>query len=625
MSKKLILLIILFSIIIIRIIDIKFIDYEDLYQLYIRKSNNKIEGNTAPRGRILDTNGKVIVDNVPINNINYRKIGKQDEYEIADYLTNTLKLEDIASDDMLKKYYILKNDTNYLLSNEEIKDYNYRRISYDDIYKLKYNRIDNEIKKYSDKEKKIIYTYFLMQKGYKEDTKLIKSDVTDDVCAKIHEDNILGVSCDISWKRINNYPYLNSIMGSVGLIPKEEEDKYLDKGYSKDDIVGLSGLEKYYDDELKGSKAIYKINKDNSLSLINEEIRGNDLVLSLDMNINNKAFELLEEHLNIAKKMSNTNYYNHAYIIVGNPTTGEILAIAGLKRENDTFKEITIDVINASYTVGSIVKGASHTVGYLNNLIELDKKINDSCVKLYSVPAKCSFRRLGYLNDIDALKMSSNYYQFITAIKSTGNTYSNNMKLKVTEEDFNRYRDIFKLYGLGSSTGIDFPIESLGLKGNIIAPDLFLNLAIGQYDNYTPLQLLSYINTIANDGKRYSLSLKKQNNKIIDEVPLDSIYMKRIQQGFYEVVNQGTGRGYTDYNFKAAGKTGTSESFYDKKTITINQSYVMYAPIDNPKYTMVIVNPNISYNNNRNNYIAPINRMLSKKMSDFLYTYNKKI
>lgn len=621
MSKKIVILIILFSIIILRIIDIKIINYQDLYQSYIKKSNNKILGNTAPRGKILDTNGIIIVDNIPINNINYRKIGNQNEYEIATYLTNTLELTDVASDEMLKKYYLLTNDTNYLLTNEEIKDFNYRKITMNDVYKIKLERLNEEINKYTLEDKKIIYTYYLMQKGYKEDTKLIKDDVSNEVCAKIHESNILGISCDISWKRVNNYPYLNSIIGSVGLIPYEEEQIYLDQGYNKDDYVGLSGLEKYYDKELKGTKALYEINKDNSLTLINEEVKGNDLVLSLDINITNKAFEILEEHLNLAKKMGNTTFYNHAYIIVGNPNTGEILAIAGLRREQDYFKDITIDAINASYTIGSIVKGASHTVGYLNNVIDINKKIYDSCVKLYSVPAKCSFKRLGYLNDIDALKMSSNYYQFITAIKSTGNNYINNMKLEVTEEDFNRYRDVFKLYGLGSTTGIDFPKESLGLKGNKIAPDLYLNLSIGQYDNYTPLQMLSYINTIANNGKRLSLSFKKQTNELLAEVPLDNEYMKRIQKGFYEVVNHGTGRGYTNYDFNAAGKTGTSETFYNDKTITINQSYVMYAPFDNPKYSMVVVNPNISYNNSKNDYIAPINRMISKKMSDYLFTY----
>ena len=58
--------------------------------------------------------------------------------------------------------------------------------------------------------------------------------------------------------------------------------------------------------------------------------------------------------------------------------------------------------------MGSVIKGASHTVGYQNNLIDIGKKINDSCVKLYQVPTKCSYKRLGYIDDITALKTSSN-------------------------------------------------------------------------------------------------------------------------------------------------------------------------------------------------------------------------
>ena len=621
MYKKIILIIILYLIIIIRIIDIKYFKYESYYESYLLKSDNKLVGNTAPRGRILDNNGIVIVDNKKINNITYRKIKNNNikEIDIAKYLESIIDVKE-ADNYLLKKYYVNNNDTSYLLSENEINDYNSKKISLNDIINIKIERIKDEIDIYNSLDKRIINIYYLMQDGYLSDTKIIKEDVSDEICASITEKNIIGLSCDISWKRINNYPYLSTIVGSIGLVPQDNINYYLDMGYDNNDYVGISGLEKEYDYLLKGEKAIYEVDSNNNINVIKDEVRGNDLVLSLDINIENKSFELLEKYLLLAKKMNNTEFYNHAYILVSNPNTGEIISIAGLLYENDNFKDISINAITSSYTVGSIVKGASHTVGYINNLIDIDKKINDSCVKLYSVPEKCSFKRLGLLNDIDALKMSSNYYQFITAIKSTGNIYKNNMKLEVNEEDFDRYRNIFKLYGLGSSTGIDFPKESLGLKGNTIAPDLFLNLSIGQYDNYTPLQLLSYINTIANNGIRMNLSFKKQDNNVMDVVPLDSQYMKRIQKGFYEVVNNGTGKGYTDYKYKAVGKTGTSESYYDNKTITINQSYVMYAPIDEPKYSMVIVNPNLSYNNDYNNYIAPINRMISKEMSDFLFS-----
>ena len=110
--------------------------------------------------------------------------------------------------------------------------------------------------------------------------------------------------------------------------------------------------------------------------------------------------------------------------MVGNPKSGGVFALAGLKMNNDgTFQDITITAFTSSYAMGSVVKGASNTVGYLTGAIEVGKKVLDSCVKLYSEPTKCSYQKLGYVDDITALKTSSNYYQFLTAIQSTGQTY----------------------------------------------------------------------------------------------------------------------------------------------------------------------------------------------------------
>ena len=190
-----------------------------------------------------------------------------------------------------------------------------------------------------------------------------------------------------------------------------------------------------------------------------------------------------------------------------------------MKVKNE-FHDVTTNILTSSFTVGSVIKGASHTVGYQNNLIDIGKKINDSCVKLYLVPEKCSYKKLGLIDDITALKTSSNYYQFMTAIKLTGNRYKKNMKLNATEEHFNIYRNTFASFGLGSKTGIDLENESTGIKGKIIADDLLLNLSIGQYDTYTPLQIMNYINTIATSGTRYSLHYLKEiknNDKTIYE------------------------------------------------------------------------------------------------------------
>ena len=394
-------------------------------------------------------------------------------------------------------------------------------------------------------------------------------------------------------------------------------------GYSINDLVGVSGLEEYYDNLLRGKKAKYIINSDNSLTLYEDEVPGEDLILSLDINLINKSYEILKEAFLNAEKLRNTNYFHEAYIIISKPNTGEILSILGLQKNKINkeieFSDISSKAMLSSYTVGSIVKGASHTVGYLNNAIEVGKKINDSCVKLYLVPEKCSYVRLGLVDDITSLKTSSNYYQFITAIKTTGNKYSYNMKLEVNEDNFNKYRDVFKKYGLGDYTHIDFPKESIGIKGSKITPDLLLNLSIGQYDNYTPMQVVSYINTIATKGKRYALSFKKGQNDLVDSIDIDEYYMNRIHEGFRQVLLYGTGRSYVDQKFNPAGKTGTAENPINKNIIGINSSFIMFAPINEPKYSVVVITPNVAYESDNNNYTAPINMTISKSITNYLF------
>ena len=263
--------------------------------------------------------------------------------------------------------------------------------------------------------------------------------------------------------------------------------------------------------------------------------------------------------------------------------------------------------------------------------------MTDSCVKLYLVPEKCSFKRLGRINDITALKWSSNYYQFITAIKASGKTYRYNMKLNSTKDDFKRYRDTFASYGLGVLTDIDLPNEKPGIIGTKQADDLLLNLSIGQYDTYTPIELVQYINTIANNGKRIKLSLmnkivdsdnkviKKNDSKVLNDVKLDNYYFERLKEGFRQVLDGGTGAGYTELKYKPAGKTGTSESFYDSDldgkvdVKTISMSYAMFAPVDNPKYSLVVISPNVSHTNGKTEYIAYINKHISKEVSKILF------
>lgn len=615
------------------------------------KQNKYISLTSAPRGRILDRNGNILVDNIGVKTIVYKKsnsVKKVDEIEIAKKLADLITLDYNESIRELKDYYILlnKEETDNLITDKEYDLYNNRKLSNDDLYKYKLERITEEmLSTFNDKDRLTAHIYSLMNKGYKYEIKIIKDkDVTEEEYAKIIESNIKGVTGSISWER--TYPYnnvLRKIFGTVSSrengVPNDKKSYYLNKGYSLNDRVGTSYLEEYYEEYLKGKKAIYKVNNDNTLTLVEKEEKGNDLVLSIDINLQMEVEKIIQDKIIAGKKLKNTEYYNHAYAIISNPNDGSILTMAGQRLNENTneFSDISPNIINSAYTMGSVVKGASQTVGYQTNVIEPNKYMTDSCVKLYLVPEKCSFKRLGRINDITALKWSSNYYQFITAIKASGKTYRYNMKLNSTKDDFKRYRDTFASYGLGVLTDIDLPNEKPGIIGTKQADDLLLNLSIGQYDTYTPIELVQYINTIANNGKRIKLSLmnkivdsdnnviKKNDSKVLNTVELDNYYFERLKEGFRQVLDGGTGAGYTELKYKPAGKTGTSESFYDSDldgkvdVKTISMSYAMFAPVDNPKYSLVVISPNVSHTNGKTEYIAYINKHISKEVSKILF------
>src|SRR5699024_9177915 len=110
--------------------------------------------------------------------------------------------------------------------------------------------------------------------------------------------------------------------------------------------------------------------------------------------------------------------------------------------------------------------------------------------------------------------------------------------------------------------------------------------AIGQYDLYTPVELLQYINTIANNGSRLKLSLMnsiKEDDEVVitrnveelNKVNLESKYLERIQEGFRSVMKSGTGYWYINQSIAAAGKTGTSESYIDSDYDGTLESYVL--------------------------------------------------
>ena len=634
-----ILIIFIFSILGIRLLFIQ--NNKDMYQdELLSKTEVYINGGSAPRGRILDTNGNVLVDNIGVNTIYYNKvkgISSTDEIAIAKELASILTTKK-ASITELKEYWLVQNNNGKdLITNEEYQLLEERKITSAEIADLKLERItDDMLEAYTELDYKAAFIYSLMNDGYVYNKKLILKDVSETEYAQVIEKNIPGITGELSWERIYLYgDTLKNIFGSVGPIPEEKKDEYLSSDYELTDTVGLSYLEQEYEEYLKGTKAKYLVNSDNTLTLVSEEKRGNDLVLSIDINLQLKVEEIIKDKIILGDTYPNTDYYKDSYALVSDPNTGSILAISGIRRnDDDTWSDISLNTINKSFTIGSAVKGATISVGYKYGLIEMDKYITDSCVKLYLVPEKCSFKSLGRINDLKALAYSSNYYQYLIAIALTGNTYKPNIKLNATEEHFNIYRNTLASFGLGVTTGIDLPGEQTGIIGKTIADDLLLNLAIGQYDTYTPVEVLQYINSLAT-GKRTALSLMQEirngeeviltnTPNVLNTIDLDEVYLNRIREGLKLVLSEGTGRIYVDKSINAAGKTGTSESFYDSNSdgtvdvATITSTFAGYFPTDNPKYSVVVITPNISHNNGTNDTMYYGASKITKDITNYL-------
>lgn len=640
---------IIFFLFIVRSVFLCTKDKEYYLNKYEGIKNVYVSGPSAPRGRILDINGKVIVDNKGVNTIYYHKLSNATldmEIDIAKSLARLTNYVYLYDEDVLKDYYLIikSSDVDKLITEEEKKLYNERKISKTDLENLKKSRItDRDIENLSLEEKCSSKFYYLMNDGYMYDNKIILKDIDDALYANIIEAHLKGIYGGMEWVR--DYPYfdsMKSVLGSVSNSLTYENRELLNKGYSLNDKIGISGLEEEYEEYLKGEKALYKVNSDNTLELIKNEAIGNDLILEVDIDIQVKVENIIKEQILKAKKTPNTEYYKESYAMVSDPSSGGVRAIAGIRLidlEKKEFGDVSINVVKNAYAMGSAVKAASMTVGYNNKIIDIGTEMTDSCVKLYNKPSKCSFTRLGWLNDVRALQMSSNYYQFIIALGIMGYKYEYNIDPIVNIEHFNKYRSVFNSYGLGVKTGIDLPGEIEGLEGNLVSNDLLLNLAIGQYDLYTPTSLLQYASTLANKGNRIKLSLMNKivdrdgkiilenKSEVLNKVNIEEKYMNRIHEGLSAVMNgSGTGYYYSNGKINAAGKTGTSEVLIDTDyngtldAYVVNNTFMMFAPYDNPKYSMVVISPNASNMRGKTTYRSGVNRLIARNISDFLFS-----
>lgn len=605
------------------------------YKQLIKNSENLTVNEAVPRGRILDRNGKVLVDNASKKAITYargRKTSQSEVLKTAEKLSKLIKMDTDKITDRDKQDYWIQlhpNKAKSLMKNEQVllDDGNITQDEYDDALYKKVGK--NQINSLNDKDLQILAIYREMMSGSALDPQTIKNeDVSDEEYAAVSQklSDMPGVNTTMDWDR--KYPYgdtLRGIFGDVSTteegIPKELTEQYLAKGYSRNDRVGKSYLEYQYDDILKGKKKEMKYTTDKSGEVIDSKVinpgsRGDDLVLSIDVDLQKKTEEYLEKQISKLRSEGAKDMDN-ALIVVQNPNNGDILAMAGKQIDkNGDLTDYDIGTFTSQYAVGSSVKGGTLLAGYQNNAIKVGEEMIDEPLKFAGGLTKHSyFNQDGKvrIDDKEALMHSSNVYMFKTALKLAGSPYTPNMSLPTDITSAGqKLRKGLNQVGLGVKTGIDLPNETNGqIEPLTDNPGNYLDLAIGQYDTYTPMQLSQYVSTIGNNGYRVQphvgLEIRKATNKetlgpvkekvkgqVLNKVNNTQNEVNEVKEGFKMAFNEKDGTGYQsfkDTEVPSAGKTGTAEVFQDGEP-RVNSTYIGYAPIKNPQLAFSIVYTN---------------------------------
>ncbi|GAM13904.1 peptidoglycan D,D-transpeptidase FtsI family protein [Mesobacillus selenatarsenatis] len=635
---------ILFSLLVLRLGIVQIVHGED-YKREINRKEDVTVNNPVPRGKMLDRNHKVIVDNKPLNAITYTNEGasQKEMLQVAAKLARIIEKDtDKVRERDMKDFWMIKHpeEAKKLIKDKEMELFRNKKLKNKDLYKLQLERVTkNHLSQLTEQDIEELAIFSIMNSGYKFVPQIIKNEgVTQEEYALVNENLSLlpGVNAATDWDREYKYeeafkPVLGRITTSSEGLPAERLDYFMSRGYTRNDRVGKSNLELEYEDVLQGKKEKIVNVTDKAGELLEKELvsegqRGKDLVLSIDMDLQLAVEEIVEKELWAAKRSPGTGLLDSAYVVLMDPNTGEVLTMAGKRIVKDKkTKEVYMEDdalgnILKTFNVGSVVKGATVFTGYKTGAISSTTRFDDRALDIKGTPIKKSYSYLGVLNDIDALKRSSNVYMFHTAIRIGNGVYRYQQPLNLDPKVWDTIRNSFASFGLGIRTGIDLPNEQTGAKGANYPVGKVLDLVIGQYDTYSNMQLAQYISTIANGGYRMQPKIVKEirepamngeelgpiyksySPNVLNDIGAKDQWLDRVHTGFKKVMQEPGGTAYRYFStatYSPAGKTGTAEAFYDGQyrvkgdalIDTMNLSLVGYAPSDNPEIAMAVIVP----------------------------------
>lgn len=418
----------------------------------------------------------------------------------------------------------------------------------------------------------------------------------------------------ISWhsKPIRNYVETGSfshILGYVGNITKEELKVFYNKGYTNNSIIGKAGIEKQYDELLRGIDGFEYRTVDvkgkyieNSIS-VTPPIMGKNLVLTIDSKIQVLAQQALGDRIGSA--------------VVLKPASGEILAMVSypyydpnsftqensgeeyVKLLNDKNNPLLNRVVNASYPPASTFKIIMTTALLVEQSISPEKKIECKGEIEYGDRVfRCHIRKPGHgaLDLKNALAQSCDVYFWVTGRDNLG---------------IERIASYSKEFGLGQSAQIDLPSQTVGFiptpqwkerkfHEKWLGGDT-MNTSIGQgYLLTSPLQMANVVAMIVNDGVIYKPHLLKEvrdpvTNSAISVTKKEKLFESNISKEVFEevradmryVITDGTAQfPMKNKIVQLAGKTGTAEvGFLDRW----HSWMVAYGPYDKPAEDAVVV------------------------------------
>lgn len=625
---------------------------KDFYEKKLASASQTKVTTSSARGEIYDASGKPLVENTLKQVVSFTRSNKMTATDLKEIAKKLLTYVSISSPNLTERqladYYLadpeIYKKTVEALPSEKRLDSDGNRLSESELYNNAVDSVQASQLNYTEDEKKEIYLFSQLNAVGNFATGTIATDPLNDsqvaVIASISKE-MPGISISTSWDRKILETSLSSIVGSVSSekagLPAEEAEAYLKKGYSLNDRVGTSYLEKQYEETLQGKRSVKEIHLDKygnmeSVDTIEEGSKGNNIKLTIDLAFQDSVDNLLKSYFNSELGNGGAKYSEGVYAVALNPKTGAVLSMSGIKHDLNT-GELTQDSLGTVTNVfvpGSVVKAATISSGWENGVLSGNQTLTDQPIVFQGSAPIYSWYKLAYgsfpITAVEALEYSSNAYMVQTALGIMGQTYQPNMFVGTSnlETAMGKLRATFGEYGLGAATGIDLPDESTGFVPKDYSFANYITNAFGQFDNYTPMQLAQYVATIANDGVRVAPRIVEgiygNNDKgglgdliqqlqptEMNKVNISESDMAILHQGFYQVSHGTspltTGRAFSDgATVSISGKTGTGESYVAGGQEANNTNAVAYAPTENPQIAVAVVFP---HNTNLTKNVGP--------------------